>query len=871
MAVAMIHLLENLSRLLISDADLISGAEDELRCLIKELVLLIEFLQDAATKAKKDKKFREMEREIKELAHDAEDTIDACLADLTATKDYKNILRRRRVDLMNPTPPVNLEQEVRSIREDKLRPVLDKVLSIEFGDGMQIGSGLSRVEQIAKVQKLPSIKPDSIVGLEDEEHKIVNYLMEEREELDVVTIVGMPGLGKTTMAWKVYHSHQIMYEFPIRIWVYVSQEFNRKTLFLNILQRFTRKDLSSESVHGFALAVRACLQEIKFLLVLDDVWTAEAWDAIRDALPRSNRLRFLTEDECWELLNLKAVEELREFPRNLQQFRQQISEQCSGLPILVLMIAGNLVDLLSKSPETFDITNAWEEFSKRLNSNTVDRAETASSILESSYDRLPDELRDCFLYLGVFPEDYEIPVWTLTQLWVAEGFIQPNEQGQSLEETAEENLNYFINENLVMVDKLKADGKVKTCRVHEMVRGFCITESRRKENLFQELKKDRDIGFGPQLQKHRRICIHSNVSDFFSREPYFPHVRSFLTFYKEELTLQTEDIPKIPAAFELIRVLHIKSIRFRIFPLQLAQLVYLKYIVLTGDFKVLPEVVSMLQNTLTLVIQTSSPTLVVKADIWKMIQLRHVKTNASMVLLKKPKDNEGKNLQTLANISPGNCTIGLFEQMLYLKKLGIRGTLSTLLDGEVGSSSKFDSLRILMNLENLKLMNNIHTVSPLPSLPRPDTFRPRLRILTLSATFLSWHHMSVLGNLENLEVLKLKDKAFVGECWEVAGGGFRRLQFLSIEYTNLVYLKLAFGSDDHFPRLRFFRLKNCEKLIALPGGMANIHTLESMDLFRTNKIVADSARKIQHEMSSRRLKLSIFPPDGGDSIPTRSS
>ncbi|KAL3623618.1 hypothetical protein CASFOL_032434 [Castilleja foliolosa] len=899
---AVTQLLENLTRLLISFADLISGAENELRCLINELVLLKDFLLDAATKAKKDEKYREMEREIKEFAHDAEYTIDACLVDLAAAKDYKNILRRRRrVDLVNPTPPVNLSQEVRSIREDKLRPVFSKVLSMEFGNNMQIGneSGSSTEEQRAREQKVSSVRQDKIIGLENEEHHIVNYLMEEGEEVGIVTIVGMPSLGKTTLAWRVYHSREIQYAFPTRIWAHVSQELNPRTLLLNILQEFTTKDMSRESDHSLLMAVRTFLQEKKFLLVLDDVWTVESWCVIRDALPRNNRrgkvlitsrnagvarhanlnrpthrLSPLNADEGWALLNLKVFGKLHEFPQELQQIGQHISQQCHGFPFLILLISRILVDLLSKSLTMSEVVREWKVLSENL-SLYSGSGDIFSSILALCYDRLRDELRDCFLYLGVFPEDYEIPVWTLTQLWIAEGFIQ-SKQGQTLEETAEENLNDLIHKNLVMVDKLKADGKVKTCRISNVVRKFCITKAEREEKLFKDLiKVNRDGGYGPHLQDHRRLCIHSDVLDFFHTQPYVPSVRSFLSFSKEELTLQTEDIPKIPAAFELIRVLHIKSIRFRIFPLQLTQLIHLKYIVLTSDFKVLPEAVSGLKHTQTLIIQTSSRTLVVKADIWKMFQLRHVKTNASIIFSRQPVDDEGKNLQTLANIPPENCTICFFKQTPYLKKLGIRGRLST---------SKLESLGKLNFLENLKLLNDVHTVSPsesqLRSLPQPDKFPPRLRILTLSATYLQWDQMFILGNLENLEVLKLKDKAFVGTSWTVVDGMFRLLRFLLIEYTDLVCWDFALrNANQCFPSLELLTLRNCEELQTLPDDLANMRNLKEMDLYRTSPAAAQFAMKIhdkikrqiqqenasqfRSQISDREFKLSIFPPYEG--------
>ncbi|KAI3454407.1 hypothetical protein Pfo_011070 [Paulownia fortunei] len=881
---AVTFLLKNVSQLLISYADLISGAEDELQHLKNELDLLKAFLRAAANKPKKEESFREMERQIKEVVYDVEDTIDSCLTQAAASKG-KNILRRG----LNPKR-VSLAKEVKSLREDKVKPMFDRA-KMDFAN-MQIGdgSGTSLEEHRTIVKKVPSIRQESVVGFEDEEVTIINHLMEEREELDVISIIGMPGLGKTTLALKIYHNQKIQYEFPTRIWVYVSQEFNKKDLFLNILKEFTSKDMSSLSDDDLAQTVRASLGNRKFLLVMDDVWTAEAWDTIRDALPNSHGkgkvlitsrlrevamhanptrgyhyLRFLRDDESWELLQLKVFGKLQECPQELIGIGKYITKKCDGLPLAIVMMGGILVDQFSTTQSISAIIKAWEEVSENMSMYLRD--DYLSYIVALSYNKLRDDLRDCFLYLGVFPEDYEIPAWTLTLLWIAEGFIQPK-RGQSLEETAEENLKDLINRNLVMVDEVRLDGKVKTCRIHDMVRDFCIAVAGRNENLFQEIRKYNEGIFEPALQKHRRLCIHSNVWDFFSSEPYVPRVRSFLCFSKDELILLPEDISKIPGAFELLRVLDLKSIRFTRFPLELTQLIHLRYIALSSDFKVLPEAVSSLWNTQTLIIHTSSRTLVVKADIWKMIQLRHVKTNASMILLKKPANNGGKNLQTLANISPESCTIDVFDQTPYLKKLGIRGRLATLLDGKVGSR-KLDSLGKLRDLENLKLLNDVYTITPsegrLPRLPLSDEFPPKLRSLTLSGTYLNWEQMYVLGMLGNLEVLKLKENAFVGECWEVMDGGFRFLEVLQIGYTNLVSWK---ASGHNFPSLRCLMLRNCEELEALPEGLATVPSLQVIDLHRPSKTAAASARKIQQEILALReksrssgFKLSIFPPD----------
>ncbi|KAK4394670.1 putative disease resistance RPP13-like protein 3 [Sesamum angolense] len=442
------------------------------------------------------------------------------------------------------------------------------------------------------------------------------------------------------------------------------------------------------------------------------------------------------------------------------------------------------------------------------------------NIIALSYDKLPYHLRACFLYLGMFPEDYEIPVWKLIRMWIAEGFIQ-EKSGISLEETAENYLEDLINRNLVRVDKRRPDGRVKTCRIHDMLRDFCRNEAGSgRENFLQEMKRS-SSGFEPsinEVQKFRRLCIHSNILYFISWKPFGPRVRSFVCFSKEEVGLPSEHTSAIPAAFKLLRVLEVKPIKFTKIP----------------------------------------------SDMYQLIHLRHLKTNACTTLPKPGKSSkEGEKLRTLGTISPQSCTEEVFERARSLKKLGIRGRLALLIDGKSGS---FDSLGKVENLEKLKLLNDVFPSPPsegqLRGLPPPYKFPKKLKSLTLADTFLDWSNMSILGLLENLEVLKLKDKSFMGKCWEAADGGFRRLEVLHIGRTDLVFW---IASAHHFPRLRRLELQNCEELKEVPIGLADIENFQVLDLYRT-KFAAASAKKIgeakkKQEQNGKAggFKLSIFP------------
>ncbi|KAL0417217.1 UNVERIFIED_CONTAM: putative disease resistance protein [Sesamum latifolium] len=629
---AITFLLENGLQLVKSYHDLISGAESELKQLRDELALLKAYLRQASRKEQKDDPLREMERQMREAIYDAEDIIDSCLTDAGVAnsklgKMFRNLRPRRG----------NLASQVKSLRTDTVTPLLNKaekffanmqtgegdlppnspVVHRTRGDGDALQSGrLIRIRAVAqrwratepvvhrwRVKELsprgdggrpevPSIRQDKIVGFEDEEKTVLCYLMEKRPKLDVISIIGMPGLGKTTLAWKVFQNEDVKYEFPIRIWVNVSQELNMKDVLVTILKGFRKNDdLSRLDYDDLHESVCESLKTTRFLLVLDDVWTVDALEAIKKVLPDDNMMA--KEKESWELLRLKVFED-DPCPDYLESTGKQIAKKCGGLPLALVVIGGILVDQFSKAQGSTAILSAWEDVEENVN--------------------------------------YEIPAWTLTRLWIAEGFIQ-QEGTESLEKTAEENLNDLI-------------------------------------KFFKEIKKSKEGVLHPpvaDIDKYRRLCMHSNLSDFLSsaRRLKGPGIRSFLCFYNEPFAMEAKYIATIPDAFPLLR----PSLSY-------------------GTFK--------------LVIDTKCRTIEIEANIWKLIQLRHIKTKAAIKLLETRGEGRkaGENLQTLSRLSPESCKDEVFTKARNLKKLGISGRLHSLLEAN-------SSLENLAFLENLKLVNDL--------------------------------------------------------------------------------------------------------------------------------------------------------------------
>lgn len=123
--------------------------------------------------------------------------------------------------------------------------VRDRIQSIkmdlaEIRRGCNIHTREVATEVSLEAKTLPLVD-DHVVGFEDEANKTVEQLVGGSEKLQMVSICGMPGLGKTILAKKLYNGPYVIYRFDIRAWVVVSQTYRRRNLLVKILIDLTRE------------------------------------------------------------------------------------------------------------------------------------------------------------------------------------------------------------------------------------------------------------------------------------------------------------------------------------------------------------------------------------------------------------------------------------------------------------------------------------------------------------------------------------------------------------------------------------------------------------------------------------------------------
>ncbi|CAL5015591.1 unnamed protein product [Urochloa decumbens] len=346
---------------------------------------------------------------------------------------------------------------------------------------------------------------EEIVGFATHRSLLIEWLTEDVEpRRTLLAVWGMGGVGKTTLVTNVYKEVAASFYFDCVAWVSVSKNFTTEDLLRRVfkeLQRDVRtgapKDVEEMNYRSLVEALQGILSKKRYLVLLDDVWDADAWFEIRSAfvengtrsriiittrsqdvanLAKSTRiilLKPLPEKEAWCLFcNTTFREDTdRECPRHLEHWASKILDKCSGLPLAIVSV-GNLLTLKEKSEF------AWKNVHDSLvwDESTDHGIGQVSSILNLSIDDLPYHLKSCFLYCSIYPEDFFVKRKILIRMWVAEGFVEEKNHA-TMEDVADDYLNQLAQRSLLQVVVRNEFGRAKRFQIHDLIRELILSRS----------------------------------------------------------------------------------------------------------------------------------------------------------------------------------------------------------------------------------------------------------------------------------------------------------------------------------------------------------------------------------------------------------
>ncbi|KAJ9552078.1 hypothetical protein OSB04_016123 [Centaurea solstitialis] len=829
-------LMENLKKLIhgnhhpfINNNPLILSERPQFQLLYQELDSIIQTLfsihEDHHHNPDEIEKVRNLKERFKDVVEEAQDIIDL----FVSAVHFTNRQFPPEIDVFKTS--LNLEKVLKSIESIKV-----ELMTINIGN-MKMDSS-SRIDHV-KTQSVAAAavgtsytrnrlgtkmvsSEEIVVGLDHDVKIIRDKLTEETKQLGVVSIVGMGGLGKTTIANKIFNDRFVVYYFHVRAWVTVSQTYAKRDLLIQILRSIgVQGDLEEDDDSKLRGKLHKNLMGRRYLIVIDDIWSIEAWDELKMFFPHDNTasrillttrlyevalhvkphgfvhsLPCLTEEESWKLLKQKVFHG-DECPEWLIKPGMQIAKKCHGLPLSVVVMAG----VLAKEPMNKDL---WEEIACSVSSYIVGDHKGCLETLALSYHHLPNHLRECFLYLGGFPEDFRFTVERIIWLWVAEGFIE--EAGnRSLEDVAEAYLMDLISRNLVIVAGRKFNGDVKAY----------------------------SPPFSSQLlevYKQRRVFTNQDINNI--AHSLTRTAQSLLCFH--DGICWAESIGG--SSFVLLKVLDLQKCRLHDFPQGLRLLIHLRYLAIcySGEF---PNLICKLWSLQTLILRTNvvGP-MHLPHNIQDLVNLRHLWSDTMLFF---PSIEKPMNLQYISNVVFKDGMDNFRKCFPSLKKLALRC--------DKDDEYHFELLPCLENLKlaGLRLQHN-HI-----------SFPATLKKLTLAWCDLPWSDMSTIQLLPNLEALQLKGYAPEGAHWDACDQQFQKLKFLKLEWLNIKQWK---ASSTSFPCLKRLAVCFCWDLQEIPLEIGEIATLDLIITDSSSNSVVKSVKRIQeeqHDVGNYELKIIV--------------
>ncbi|KAL6005898.1 hypothetical protein ACLOJK_039943 [Asimina triloba] len=803
------------------------------------------------------------DRSLLNIAYEAEDAIDNFASNIgpRRRRGFRNI-----VSSFIASRKLGAALERIRIKMDAVKNRASDYLGIhEYGDDRATSGGHDQSSVTDHTFSLDAQEPD-FVGFHQELELLIQLLTSGETRLRVASIVGMGGLGKTTLAQKAFNDDGVRTHFDLRAWVFVSQQFSVRELlqavgkqcfmsFVEHMDRMSEEQLMAE--------ISVSLRGKRYLIVLDDMWHYDAWDALRYAFPDENNgsrfllttrnrdvalyadpisgpleLRLLKDEESWELFFRKAFpgQEVG-CPPHLEPIRKEIVKNCQGLPMAIVLMG----KLLSRKED-----REWEAVLRSIRWQLSEGLVPIVGILSQSYDDLPYSMKPCFLYLGIFPEDYVFSAHILIQLWAAEGFLLEQEF-ETLEEGGEDILMGLIERNMIQVTERTSSGRIQSCRIYSILWNLCIQKA--KEDKFLVVDRWTD----PLSCKGRRLSCHQDASNYAHLDSFPPHLRSVFLFNKKEGQVLERSPEKFlfGGRLKFLRVLNLEKVEVRAMPGEIGNLVHLRYIRCTdASIKSLPSSMANLHKLQTLYVWNTSNegSLHIPSAVGQMLQqLRHLKlitTYEGFGLGGNSRSNPffSKNfLEIIPN------AMAYYEEAVTLANRVESHRVSELY--HIDRNSMSNPAR---PLSSLLISRTFELMGKLKKLPQHCDFPSNLSKLILHDSSLSEDPLPLLEKLENLRFLELRYNSFIGKTMACSADGFPQLQ--SLHLVMLPNLEEWTVEEESMPRLSLLQIFECEQLKAIPEGLQHVTTLETLELWampqrfddRVRPNIGEDWQKIRH-------------------------
>ncbi|CAI0402581.1 unnamed protein product [Linum tenue] len=848
------------------EVQLMRGGRQGVVYLRGELERIRAFLRVADSLEESDEEVKVWVKQIKDVAHDAEDLLDEFTI-LTAHNHANNqntgifgFLHKLHCCINNMKARHRIAVEIQGI--------VSRIRDVSHGHQRLRQKLFTANSSDHTGDDALLVEKSDLVGIDEPKRTLVSWLTSGGSGREVISVTGMGGLGKTTLVKQVYDHGGVKKHFGVHAWIAISRSYKMEELLKDIVRQLLTSDrksiperVNTMHVNELKTMIKDILINKRYLIVLDDVWHTNEWDAVKYALPANDcgsrvmlttrnadlafalriesegklyNLEPLPQEESWMLLCKKTFQG-NPCPNYLEDICRSILRKCEGFPLAIVAVSGVIATKDKRRIDELEMVRRC--LGAEIDGNN--KLKNLKKVLSLSFNDLPYHLKSCFLYLSIFPEDYRIKRMRIIRLWVAEGFMEAK-HGKELEDVAEDYLNELLSRSLLQVAEWRSDGRAKTYRIHDLVREIIISKSR--EQNFAVVAKDKNNIMLPD--KIRRLSVHNTLQNVQQENRSFSQLRSLFMFgVAEQLPLQA----LTPSGFMLLNVLDLQGTSLKNFPVQVMNLYYLKYLSLKNTrVSSVPPYIGKLQLLETLDLKHTNVT-ELPPNILKLQKLSHLYGDFDSKTGFKALDKIGelKSLQKLCFIEASSGSDGLMTELGKLAQLRRLGVLKLRKkDGKALCSSIENLINLralsLMSIEENEILDLQHIFSPPPLLQRLY-LAGRLEMLphwipnlhSLVRLHLKWNRLNedpleslqVLPNLVHLELLQV----YEGETLHFRAGGFKKLKLLGIDkFDGLRRILIDVGA---MPCVEKLWIQRCKLLEEVPLGIEHLTRLKVLEFF----------------------------------------
>ncbi|TYG69539.1 hypothetical protein ES288_D05G238900v1 [Gossypium darwinii] len=633
-----------------------------------KLSIIRAVIQDAEERQLNDNRVKIWLSKLRDAAYDADDLLD----EITTQRLLRRSLKERVPSECSPwnwKDPVKdkLRRIQSSISKDTQRNVRITTFAIQsifssFKMRGKLTDIIERLDDIAsemstfsfkdvvaykssdtreKRETGPDVDESEVHGRADDVKKIVDLLLSSGADTWVIPIVGIGGIGKTTLAQLVYNDPRLDGHFDKKIWVSLYDSFSTKRLLTEILECLTEHRCESSHMGVLQSQLRDSLYGKRYLLVMDDVWgdDQEEWDKVRSLLrcgaegskiivttrtervasimsnAPSHLLEGLAKDACWTLFKQQAFAdgEENEFP-NLLPISLRIIDKCQGVPLAAKVLGG----LLRSKREEDEWLRVQESdlWSLDTGENRI------LSVLRLSFNHLPSNLKRCFAYCAIYPRNYHLNKEKLIQQWIAGGFVQSaGDNPHMLEQMGNERFNDLLEMSFFQLTSSSDAGEFKIpSLIYDLAKLIAG-----KEFLTIENSDQAQVVTGHNLAETRYALVENNYGSSLLRKAlYKAHKLCSLNFLAYgDISMEAQR--NLVQCFRHLKMLNLSGSGIKKLHRSIGDLIYLRYLDLSNTpLQTLPETIGHLCNLRTLDLSGCTDLLELPGEIVKLVNLMHL-------------------------------------------------------------------------------------------------------------------------------------------------------------------------------------------------------------------------------------------------------